>query len=410
MKFIPFPPRPKSKQIDGTTNNASTNPPERYPPKDGYENNRQLNVIARAILISDDLVKLWKRIGYYEICEDVNDLVMQGALLILFPPNPSAKWVQPDTYSVSERLQNLIDLGFQLNYVVICDIFMLFERRLKNIGEILLEAFIMIKKSSRTRFLEECLIEILKTSRNLNDPDLWEFLYSHLRNPEISFNKVFDYYMDTEKSNKSNELNTSTISLNFSSKFYYWILLKFGSDSSISTRCFEEIFDTFVNLDKQIQQNPENETYQLLFKSTCDIFFVYCNVKNFFCPLNIDKLSQCKNSDILSIVFEHYLPLLFGIEVTQILLPLPSTEEFYIQYTSNSNTKRKYPKQELEEWLAKLENIYFSAYYGSNNVTEEFKQSLFTFCDTKLPNSKFFQNQKNKTNKKKCKTNYDMNK
>ncbi|CAG8735518.1 32529_t:CDS:2 [Gigaspora margarita] len=64
MKFIPFPPRPKSKQIDGTTNNASRNPLERYPPKDGYENNRQFNVIVRAILISNNLVKLWKKIGY----------------------------------------------------------------------------------------------------------------------------------------------------------------------------------------------------------------------------------------------------------------------------------------------------------------------------------------------------------
>ncbi|CAG8522490.1 36517_t:CDS:1, partial [Gigaspora margarita] len=201
-----------------------------------------------------------------------------------------------------------------------------------------------------------------------------------------------------EKNNKSNDLNTSTM---FSSKFYYWILLKFGSDSSITTRCFEEIFDTFVNLDIEIQQNPDNETYQLLFKSTCDIFFVYCNVKNFFCPLHLDKISQCKNNDILSIVFEHYLPLLFGIEVTQILLPLPSTEEFYIQYTSNSNTKRKGPKQELEDWFANLQIIYFKVYYGSINTTEEFKQYLFTFCDTKLPQSKFVQNQKNKTNKKK---------
>ena len=46
--------------------------PEEYPSKDGFDNNRQLNVIARGILIHPDLVNLWKQIGYYEICNDVN--------------------------------------------------------------------------------------------------------------------------------------------------------------------------------------------------------------------------------------------------------------------------------------------------------------------------------------------------
>ncbi|CAG8624972.1 17124_t:CDS:2, partial [Dentiscutata erythropus] len=252
-----------------------------------------------------------------------------------------------------------------------------------------------VRKESRTRFLEECLIELLKTSRNLNDPDIWEFLYANLHNlhnPEISFNKVFDYY--TEENKKSNDLNPSVRSLIFTPKFYYWNLMKFGSDSRLTTRCFEEILDTFVNLDIQIQQNPDNEMYQFLFKSTCDILFVYCNVKNFFRPLHLEKLSQCKNNDILSIVFEHYLPLLFGIEITQISLPLPTTEEFYIQYTSSSNTKRKSPKQELEDWLSILQDTYFKIYYGSINTTEEFKRYLYNFCDEKLQESKFFMNKK----------------
>lgn len=50
MKFIPFPPR--------KSNNTQINIPEEYPPKDGHENNRQLNIIARSILIRKDLVPL----------------------------------------------------------------------------------------------------------------------------------------------------------------------------------------------------------------------------------------------------------------------------------------------------------------------------------------------------------------
>ena len=57
MKFIPFPPRPQRKF---NSYHVQVNS-EEYPSKDGYENNRQLNVIARAILIQKDLVRFWKK-------------------------------------------------------------------------------------------------------------------------------------------------------------------------------------------------------------------------------------------------------------------------------------------------------------------------------------------------------------
>ena len=59
-KFTPFPPRPKLPQLDLNNDPHNHHPPipEEYPPKDGYENNRQLNVIAGAILIHPELVIL----------------------------------------------------------------------------------------------------------------------------------------------------------------------------------------------------------------------------------------------------------------------------------------------------------------------------------------------------------------
>ncbi|CAB5387093.1 unnamed protein product [Rhizophagus irregularis] len=107
--------------------------PEEYPSKDGFENNRQLNVIARGILIHPDLVNLWKQIGYYEICNDVNDLVMQGALLILFPPTPASDWSCPSIEMVISRLVELINLGFSLKDNVIIDALRMFEHRLNEI-------------------------------------------------------------------------------------------------------------------------------------------------------------------------------------------------------------------------------------------------------------------------------------
>ena len=70
--------------------------------------------MARAILIHPDLVVLWKEIGYYEICIDVNELVMPGALLILFPPTPPDDWERPSVNAVMNCLRQLTDFGFQL--------------------------------------------------------------------------------------------------------------------------------------------------------------------------------------------------------------------------------------------------------------------------------------------------------
>src|SRR5437868_6044658 len=122
-RFTPFPSRPKALQLDSINNDPPIHQPtilDEYPSKDGFENNRQLNVIARGILIHPDLVNLWKQIGYHEICNDVNDLVMQGELLILFPPTPALDWVCPSAETVTSRLAELRNLGFQLkdNFII----------------------------------------------------------------------------------------------------------------------------------------------------------------------------------------------------------------------------------------------------------------------------------------------------
>lgn len=185
LKFIPFPPR----KSDGTQIDTQINSREEYPPKDGYESNRQLNVIARSILIYKDLVHLWKEIGYCEICEDVNELVMQGAILILFPPAQSPGWTKPDVKAVKERLTELIDLGFQLNYSIIIDIFHLFEHRLDDIGKILIESFTEIKQEKKDCFLRRCLIETLKPSINMKNANVLNFLYKYL--PDNLYYKIF---------------------------------------------------------------------------------------------------------------------------------------------------------------------------------------------------------------------------
>ncbi|RIB08339.1 hypothetical protein C2G38_2045247 [Gigaspora rosea] len=198
FKFIPLPPR----NLDNLPeiNNQENITPEEYPPKDGHENKCQLNVIARSILICKEIVNLWKEIGYYEICYDVNDLVMQGALLIMFPQQPSSRWYMPDIKTINARLTELIEVGFQLTYCVILNILLVFEKRLEQIGKVLLESFAEIKHESLVNLLRNCLIEILNPKLKFKSQVVLNFIYEFLPDsPEIEFVRAFQFYSNSCK-------------------------------------------------------------------------------------------------------------------------------------------------------------------------------------------------------------------
>ena len=57
---MPFSPRPKPAHEDSVeyTQLMQSRAHEDYPPKDGFENSRQLNIIVRAILVRPDLIIL----------------------------------------------------------------------------------------------------------------------------------------------------------------------------------------------------------------------------------------------------------------------------------------------------------------------------------------------------------------
>ena len=117
-----------------------------YPAKNRFENNKQLNIIARAILIQPEIVEFWKQIGYYDICRDVNNLVLQGSLLILF--HPDVKIEKVHTNDFVKCLQRFINIGFKLTKSVMTDILTLYEQHLDKIGNTFLEAFQIIRKSN----------------------------------------------------------------------------------------------------------------------------------------------------------------------------------------------------------------------------------------------------------------------
>ncbi|RIB08413.1 hypothetical protein C2G38_2211725 [Gigaspora rosea] len=382
-KFIPFPPRPVAKP---------SNLPEEYPPKDGYENNRQLNVIARAILIHKELVNMWIDIGYIDICKDVNDLVLQGAILILYPPTPTNEWTRPDVNKINERLSEFLELGFKLTYSLICDILQLFEHRLDDIGETLLESFSFLKRDEY--FFKNCIIEAIKSERNLKKLNLLDFLYNIIKqNQEKLFLDVMrihgldGYLIDQEK---LTTYTTSIKSLTLSPIYYYWALSKFKANSFITSLCFKDILETRISIDINRQNSDEilNEI-QTEIEIACNIYNTYCNAGNFFLPIYINSISQVVDDDILGPLFKGYLPKLYKIPVSfQFPLPIIEIENDVfpplppINDHSNENEENEEKNEQLiNEWSGELKKIKHDIDTRSDEiqVTQEFKTYLREF-------------------------------
>ncbi|CAG8688127.1 19140_t:CDS:2 [Cetraspora pellucida] len=104
-----------------------------------------------------------------------NNLPITVSFLILFPPAQPHGWTKPEVKAVKERLLELIDLGFKLNYDIIIEIFHLFERRLDEIGKILIDSFKEIKQETQENFLHRCLSET-------QNPNITNFLHKYLQN------------------------------------------------------------------------------------------------------------------------------------------------------------------------------------------------------------------------------------
>ncbi|CAG8475432.1 4491_t:CDS:2 [Scutellospora calospora] len=143
-----------------------------------------------------------------ETAQYINDLVLQGAILILLPPVQTIRWTIPDKKVAIERFQELIDLGFQLNYKIILNIFQLFEPRLNNVE---------IKKEKQEDLLCKCLKEMMNPTYKPNNTIVQEFIYTNLaRTPDKKFANEFSNSgviksIIGEISNKQNEAKAYSI-------------------------------------------------------------------------------------------------------------------------------------------------------------------------------------------------------
>ncbi|RIA95316.1 hypothetical protein C1645_757712 [Glomus cerebriforme] len=389
-KFIPFPPRPKPVYEDSIEyiQLMQTRAHEDYPPKDGFENSRQLNVVARAILIHPDLVNLWKKIGYHEICSDVNELVMQGALLTLFPPTPPISWACPVVNNVVVRLKQLINLGFQLTVTVIEEAFYLFEHRLNEIGDILMGAFQEIREESISVIACTCLTQTIRPERNHRKIDLLEFLIKRIDNPEEALDNALKSYGVGFKFDV-NLLKTLKIrSLSVHSNIYYWVLKSFGPNSKITQTCFEDIIESRTWIDIKLQENRELETPEhltsLAFNSICSIYLEFCNERIPFKANYLQYLKVVDNKEIFKPFFGVYLPMIFGL---QLKYKFPFDIEYVYNRPGVKTSQNKKPDEmnyqidnnEREEWIEAFENTI--DHVNNSGINENFKKHFEEFWE-----------------------------
>jgi hypothetical protein len=370
-RFTPFPPRPKTLQLDLNNDPHIHQPPipEEYPSKDGYENNRQLNVIARGILIHPDLVNLWKQIEYYEICDDVNDLVMQGALLILFPPTPASDWTCPSTDTVISRLAELRNLGFKLKDNVVIDALHMFEHRLDEIGDILWDAFLEIRSGELKYSLAlKFFREAFKPERNLKKVDLLNFLKSKFDYHEQVIRQVIKQYFIEEK---MSDIALRRKSLILSPKIYQYILDTYGSESELALMCFEDILSLRVYID--IPRNPEvPEISNCTRDSITSTFDSYIKAKVAFKPKYLDLLQKASSLEIVKPFFENFLPSVFGMK------PAPKTSKS--RKTNNAKKRKKLAEDALVlQWVKKIEQIDSVNRRNHGELSVNFREYFMNF-------------------------------
>ncbi|CAG8516089.1 22616_t:CDS:2 [Gigaspora margarita] len=315
-------------------------------------------------------------------------IIMQGAVLILYPPTPPEDWTRPSIKDVSDRLEELIEIGFELSYTIIGDIMQLFEQRLPAIGNTLIEAFIQARNDKKENLLSKCLIEALKPNRKLKGIEVFEFLYRTIDgDKEAKFLDTMNFLLENKSNNNTLDNNNGPFKpLEFSTMYYNWCLKRFGENATITEMCFEDILNTRISIDNYYKQNQNNQVpaglMQDKFKNECEVFKIYCNARNFFKPSHLPIICQAIHEDILKTLFEYYLAILFDIQTLHTLQPIENFD-LNVKLSVSTIEKKSLFRNETykDEWSIKLEELYDEINSGSLKGTNEFREYLKRFWE-----------------------------
>ncbi|CAG8551808.1 4013_t:CDS:1 [Paraglomus brasilianum] len=373
FRFAPFPSR--RRHIPESTESRSVNYDD-YPPADGYENVRQLNVIARAILIQPNLVNVWKKIGYNEIVHDVNDLVMQGSLLILYPPTPTACWVKPGLDQVVKQLKDLQNIGFKLTDGLIGDALVLFEHRLKDIGEVLIDAFVIVRDLNSNTILSTCLRELLHPDKSLKRHDVLDYILDRIDDPQFEIISALENYGIVDNNLLDMAKLTLHTRLQYTPIVYRYMLVKFGKQSLVTKHLMREIIMVKIAT-SQSTNSPQHAA------ESNTIFNEYYKAKVPFEPQCLQLIKTCSSDFIVKCVFEGYLAKLFNFKVNfhpPRTARAPDLKEVtpFMQANSKKRTN-KHVKKEKSDLQQEWQNVLYECYHGKGEFTDVFRTQIHKF-------------------------------
>lgn len=314
--FTPFPPQPR---------NVIANI-EEYPSRDGYENNRQMNVIARAILLEHELINAWKEIGYYNIISDTNDLVIQGQFLICYPPN-SDNLSNYDT--VYERINTLCNLGYKINIQILYEILHLFESRISLVGDDILKiSSKMINTTEESIILSLFEFSIFAQYNFTSIRDYFVKKQLNLKNLSLGIferhiSLTFQLLKDKlqRKYNDDFYFNFYKI-MPFERTFLIWILNTYDTNSDIVKKCFDYILHlrVIVNVFGNLHDGKPRGFTDKNVEYVRELFLAYvsCNVP--FEEKQLDLIQICSDEEILRSFFDHFLFFKFDTHVEPMII------------------------------------------------------------------------------------------
>ncbi|CAI2174320.1 20319_t:CDS:2 [Funneliformis geosporum] len=303
-KFIPFP--SKSQLFFYDRNDCDLNIHESYPPFDGYEPYKNLNIIARAIIMEPDLVNIWKSIGYSEICDDFNELVFQGSFLTLYPPTKNQDWSFPEFDDIFPKFKKLVEIGFRLNDNIIVDVLQFYEHDLVELGELLWKIFCTIRSDEpESTFIFGLFKAAFDPNRCHGREYILNFLKSKTKDHESFIKQILIHHFKRENLDDIN-FNTRQKSFIFSPIIYEFLLKNYGSKSDLSLMCFKDILALRIYFD-----DPKNLDLANISTYTFDyILEVYNLYKESieYLPEHLELLNRAKSSDVIKPFLENFVP------------------------------------------------------------------------------------------------------
>ncbi|CAG8564300.1 20308_t:CDS:2, partial [Racocetra persica] len=177
---------------------------------------------------------------------------------------------------------------------------------------------------TQSKFYIDILTGAIDPERNMKTTNLWDFLRSYIgEKNDHYFLKAMKYYYDKGNITIKN-VTSMERKLLLSPKYYNWVLLNFKSHPKVIFESFNDILETRVSIDINLQENNVvNETNSMI----CDTFKVYCQAycytEGLFLPSQLKIISKAASEDVLDPLFKCYLHMVFEIKQTLTTFDIP---------------------------------------------------------------------------------------